>query len=183
MVGLQDIMNRILPLAGLLLLASACDLAIRPATADGLGVRAARLAIVLGSELGEPPDAVTAVEVEVFDLRVHRPSDDAWIMLTPDVVRVDIVAQDDTLTHDGIPLRPDLYDEVQLVIGGVRIAHGDTWTDAELLEDELALTVDWPVSGHATLEVRFDLAKALQGSAHTGWTFTPALSATLNHRG
>jgi hypothetical protein len=182
MVGSHAMMNRLLPVAALLL-ATACDLSIRPATADGMGVRAARIAVLLGSELGTPPEDVTAVEVEIFDLRVHRPSDDAWIMLTPDVVRVDVLApQEGTLTHEGIPLRPDLYDEVQLVIGGVRVGHDDTWTAAELVEDELGLAVDWPIDGHATLEVRFDLGAALQGSAPSGWRFTPALSATLSPR-
>lgn len=176
-------MKRILPraLAGLLL-TTACDLTLQPETAEGAGVRAARLSVLLGSEIDGLPSELTAVQIEVFDLRVHRPSDDAWIMLAPEVVRVDITGDPDTFTHDGIPLRPDWYDEVQLVIGSVRVADGETWTPVELVEDELAAIVDWPLRNDAILEVRFDLATALRGSTAAGWRFTPTASAHLSTR-
>jgi hypothetical protein len=100
-------MTRLAPLAlGALTLTAACDLALAPDTAEGAGVHPARIAVLLGSDVTNMPTEITAVEVEVFDLRVHRSSDDTWVMLAPEAVRVDIVEQDVTPAHDGIPCVP-----------------------------------------------------------------------------
>jgi hypothetical protein len=68
------------------------------------------------------------------------------------------------------------------VIGGVYVGSGEMWSEARFEHDELSASVSWPVRNRSVLDIRCDLGSALRGSMATGWSFSPAMSATLDAR-
>jgi hypothetical protein len=170
-------------LASLMLLTACDEVALLPDTAQDAGVDPAYLSVVLSSDTEGVSADIAAVEVEVVEVLVHRPADDRWILVSPEPVAVDVMQAHGTFTYEGIPLMPGMYDAVHIVLGSVRVAHGGYWHPAEVTDDEIVQWFEWELDHDATLEVSFDLAAALGGSPDDGWTFEPAVQATLDGQG
>lgn len=150
-----------------------CDLALLPETADWVGRPTAVAEVAIGAMDPSPPAGVDAVEIEVVDVRLHRPNDDAWLLLGSETAVVDLVQPAMNVAFPEVPLGLEHYDALAVVIGDVRVSGAGG--DAEVVVVENALEIDglWSIEHDVRIELRFDVAGSLW-RADGQWHFAPA---------
>ncbi len=163
-------------------LALGCDLALFPEQAQYTGADSARASVDLSAKTMTDRDDVQSVVVEVSDIVLHRPADDAWVMLGPEAVEVDLFASPRTPAIDGIPLRAVEYDAIAFVLTGVRIGSDGRSFEAAMADGEVELTGDFSLDGDAIVQLRFDLDASIVGDAESGLAFDPVVEARLVSR-
>ena len=156
-----------------------CDLALFPEQAEFTGADSARASVNLSGLAMSDRDDVQSVVVEVSDLVLHRPADDAWVMLGPDAVEVDLVATPRAPAIDGIPVRTFDYDAIAFGLTAVRIGSDGRSFDAALPQAEVELAGDFPVDGDVIVQLRFDLDASIVGDVTSGFAFDPVVEARL----
>lgn len=156
-------------LASLLLLA-ACDLQLLPESAQYQGDGTPRLAVVVEAA-AMPTNGVVAVDLELVDVLVHRESDDAWVWLAGGTGRVEL-SLDGSSQQTSVPLLPDHYDRLLVVVDAPRVAVDGAWQSAALATDEIEFAIDLDLDADAEVEVSFDVDASLTGG-RGDWRFDP----------
>jgi hypothetical protein len=156
-----------------------CDLALFPEQAHYTGADSARASVDLSALAMSDRDDIESVVVEVSDLVLHRPSDDAWVVLGPEAIQVDLVASPRSPAVDGIPVRHFEYDTIAFGLGPVHIGADGESFDARSIETEVELTGDFRVDGDVIVQLRFDLDASIVGDADSGFAFYPVVEAEL----
>lgn len=170
--------NALATLAPLLLAAAACDLQLLPEAAEFEGHGDPRMAVVVQAD-AMPAGDVVAIDLELVDVLLHRPSDDAWVWVAGTAARVELSPGLGS-EQSAVPLLADHYDRVLVVIDAPRVAHGGKWHQAGLDQDEFEVEIDLDLEADAQIELRFDLGASLKGNSGK-WRFDPHASATIVH--
>lgn len=157
---------------------TACDIATVPEFAQYDADGSASIDVVIHAS-AMPAEGVQAVEIEVHNVLLHRSTDDAWIIVGPESLMIELTGVHSELVIEGVPIDNAAYDLVAVQIGRVRVASDNRWRVAELVTEWLEMEVQLGGSESVLMELGFDLQASLQGDAESGWTFDPAVSLEI----
>lgn len=154
-----------------------CDFALFPETAQYDDAEVARAAVSFGAD--GMSSTMDNVKVEVTDVLLHRPEDDAWLLLGDNATVVNLAHPERGVTYKNVPLALTEYDQVTILIGDVEVQEDGEWTYADVPEQEVEIRGDFAVEGDVVVDLRFDVQASLRRDPRAGWIFEPAVSVSL----
>ena len=135
-----------------------------PTTADEAGKASAQLVVEMGARgVNELPAHIQAIEIQVLDVLVYRPDDDAWLPINSETHVIDLHHEESPAMLVGLPM------------GG----SGDKWHPAKLMAREVELDESFALSEDTVLALRLDFQRAFAGRIDGYFLIAPSFDVDM----